>query len=503
MKKISKIMMSFLVAFSFMFSTTLTTFASYEIQTQAITIDRDNAPQEVKDLEAKIISFYEKGYRADIIKSLADLKEISPEYYDIMNSIINYWDWIETDMVENIGVAPDGIQNPAKHAFIVLGFALKSDGTMEDELIGRLEVAKASAEKYPESYVLVTGGVEKNGWTEGQRMHDWLVANGIAEERIIVEKKAPDTAGNATNSFNMLYKDYDVDSVSLITSQYHLKRGSILYYAESLYKAKELGVEPIKFIGEANAGWYRADKTSESMMLKAMSLRSIVRVPRVDIEGTQTVMQEIEVTGKTEYIQGEDLEITVKSIDSKGYNVDLTPYCQVEGFDSNGIGKEVLMVTYTQNGTTYQAKFVVNISIDTSALEDLYNSVKDTDLNKYLKDGQAAFKEALINTESVLQNPESKEQVDEAISKLNNAYNNLTLKATEETLNELQGFINDTKNFDKKEYTKETAKNIKKIQNEVKNALGKQKLTEDDAQQLLVKVNLAKELIANPDGEIK
>lgn len=38
---------------------------------------------------------------------------------------------------------------------------------MQPELVGRLETALASAQKYPNSYILVTGGVKKNGWTEG------------------------------------------------------------------------------------------------------------------------------------------------------------------------------------------------------------------------------------------------------------------------------------------------------------------------------------------------
>jgi len=241
-------------------------------------ISRDDLSDEAKLEISKLISLFESDYTIDLMYSLENIKHLDEELEEIWRDIISYWDWIENEMIENIGVAPDNIKNPEKHAFIVLGYALAEDGTMQDELIGRLEVAKASAIKYPESYVLVTGGVEKNGWTEGRRMRDWLIDNGIAEERIIVEEEARNTAGNAENSFEMLYKEYDVETVSLITSQYHLKRGSIFYYTESLLKAYELGVKPITFIGEANAGWLRADKTTESMSLKARGLRQIARV---------------------------------------------------------------------------------------------------------------------------------------------------------------------------------------------------------------------------------
>ena len=362
MRKLGKIVTTYLLAICFVFNMATTAFASTLTGIQARIIDRATASKEVKDIIGKLITLYSEGYRVDVIGQLEQLKVTSPEYYEIWNSVIEYWDWIESDMIENIDVAPNGIQNPEKHAFIVLGFALNEDGTMTDELIGRLQVAKASAEKYPESYVLVTGGVEKNGWTEGRRMRDWLVANGIAESRIIVEEKAPDTAGNATNSFEMLYKDYDVDSVSLITSQYHLKRGSLLYYAESLLKAEELGVEPIEFIGNANAGWYRADKTYEPLSLKALSLRLIGRVDTIEVSDIVAGINGIKVTGKTDYVQGEELDIKVTSIDNNNYNVDLTEYATVKGFDNETIGEQNVEVSYVERGTTYKTMFTVNVS---------------------------------------------------------------------------------------------------------------------------------------------
>lgn len=119
---------------------------------------------------------------------------------------------------------------------------------MQPELVGRLETALASAQKYPNSYILVTGGVKKNGWTEGDRMHDWLVEHGVADNRILVENKSANTAQNAEFSFDILYNHPTIKSISMITSQYHLKRGTILYYAESLIRARELGKTPIKLM---------------------------------------------------------------------------------------------------------------------------------------------------------------------------------------------------------------------------------------------------------------
>ncbi|MDY0394000.1 YdcF family protein [Virgibacillus halophilus] len=186
----------------------------------------------IDTLTSELLYYYGQEARTDVLRTLDLMKEKSEEDYNTWDSVIHYWDWIEKDMKENIDVAPDGLPHNNKHAFIVLGFALKSDGTMEDELVGRLEVALNSAKKYPDSYVLVTGGVEKNGWTEGERMHDWLVDHGLSEDRIIVEKESANTAQNAAYSFDILYNDYDISTVSLISSQYHIKKGqySLLHH---------------------------------------------------------------------------------------------------------------------------------------------------------------------------------------------------------------------------------------------------------------------------------
>lgn len=174
---------------------------------------RDDAPEGVKTAVSNLIYAFGHSDQELIDSSLQTLKTLSEnEWYPIYDDVVTTWTYIENEMPENIGQAPADIADPAHHCFIVLGFALNDDGTMTDELIGRLQVAKASLDEYPEARVLVTGGVEKNGWTEGVRMHDWLVENGIDDGRIYIENKAPDTAGNATNSFEILYNDTDVNS---------------------------------------------------------------------------------------------------------------------------------------------------------------------------------------------------------------------------------------------------------------------------------------------------
>lgn len=304
-------------------------------------------PQDVDTLIGSLIGYYRDGAETDVLRTLDTLKEVSSEDYETWKAIMDYWDYTEKEMVENIGVAPDGLPNDNSHAFIVLGFALNSDGTMKPELIGRLETALASAQKYPNSYVLVTGGVEKNGWTEGQRMHDWLVEHGVAEERILVETEAADTAGNAQNSFKILYNMPNIKTISMITSQYHLKRGTILYYAQSLLSAKELGKTPIELLGYGNAGYKVEGKDGETMFQKANSLKDIANV-KIPTKLVKSKLDSIEISGKQTYALGEELDIKVTAHYDTGYARDVTDKATIVGFDSQREGKQEIAVVYTE-----------------------------------------------------------------------------------------------------------------------------------------------------------
>ena len=89
----------------------------------------------------------------------------------------------------------------------VLGFELNDDGTMQDELIGRLTVALACAEQYPNAYVICTGGgtaKDNPDVTEGGLMGEWMLEHGLDKDRLIIEDQSHTTAENASNSYDIL-----------------------------------------------------------------------------------------------------------------------------------------------------------------------------------------------------------------------------------------------------------------------------------------------------------
>ena len=64
-------------------------------------------PQDVDTLIGSLIGYYRDGAETDVLRTLDTLKEVSSEDYETWKVIMDYWDYTEKEMVENIGVAPD------------------------------------------------------------------------------------------------------------------------------------------------------------------------------------------------------------------------------------------------------------------------------------------------------------------------------------------------------------------------------------------------------------
>jgi hypothetical protein len=119
-----------------------------------------------------------------------------------------------------------------KHAIVVLGYELLN-GEMQPELIGRCDAAAAVARSYPEALLVCSGGAtgeyNPEGHTEAGLMRDYFVERcGIDPARILIDEQAEDTAQNAANTFAILRKA-GVRSVTIVTSNYHQRRGQVLY----------------------------------------------------------------------------------------------------------------------------------------------------------------------------------------------------------------------------------------------------------------------------------
>ena len=188
-------------------------------------------------------------------------------------SVVALWKNSNNDLRLHYDVLPDGLPETDELCLVVLGFQLNPDGTMRDELLERLKVAKASAEKYPDSFVVCTGGgtaSDNKDMTEAGAMAAWLIENGISKDRVIVEDKSITTAQNAMFTLDILGERYpQVNKLAIISSDYHIATGHLLFGAESTLRAEAVGKEKYEVI--SNAAW-KAPSGSLSTMFQAGAL---------------------------------------------------------------------------------------------------------------------------------------------------------------------------------------------------------------------------------------
>lgn len=176
----------------------------------------------------------------------------------------------------NYDELPDGLSQSDNLCIVVLGFQLNSDGTIKDELKERLIVAKKSAEKYPNSYILCTGGgtASRNYQaTEAGEMKKWLVKEGIDANRVIVENKSLSTSDNAIKSLEILAKNYPgINEIAIVSSDYHISTGMLLFGAESILNYDSGSSKKFEIVSNAS---YGASRGGMSVGFQANSLMEL------------------------------------------------------------------------------------------------------------------------------------------------------------------------------------------------------------------------------------
>ncbi len=231
------------------------------------------APQAI--IEEMVVDHGSYGDEADerVAALLRELKASDADLGARWERIMALWEAVDSDLPLNVDVLPDGLPDTDALCLVVLGFQLEEDGSMREELIERLTVAKRSAEKYPNALIVCTGGGTAAGnesATEAGKMAEWLIENGIAPERVIAEDRSLTTAQNAIYTFDILAEKYpQVTQLAIVSSDYHIATGALLFGAEAILRAEKAGGESVSVV--SNAAW-RAPSGSLSAMFQAGAL---------------------------------------------------------------------------------------------------------------------------------------------------------------------------------------------------------------------------------------
>ena len=231
------------------------------------------APEAI--IEEMVVDYGSYGSEAEehIRALLKELRAVDSDAAERWDGIMALWKSVNTELTVWEGVLPDGLPETDELGIVALGFQLNPDGSMRDELIERLKVLKAGAEKYPRAWIVCTGGgtaAENEAATEAGKMAEWLTENGVAPERVIVEDRSLTTAQNAIFTYDILTEEYpQVKELAIVSSDYHIATGILLFETEAILRAEKAGGEAMHVV--SNAAW-RAPSGSLSTMFQAGAL---------------------------------------------------------------------------------------------------------------------------------------------------------------------------------------------------------------------------------------
>ena len=187
--------------------------------------------------------------------TLEQLEAEDPAMGAMWKEILDYWRYVNSSLEIKPGEIPEGLPEDDSLCVVVLGFQLRPDGSMADELIGRCETARSCLERYPNAILALTGGgtaSQNRSVTEAGAMAAWFAEHAVKPERMLIEDASFTTADNAVLTAALLReKAPQVKTLLLVSSDYHLPLGCLLFGEKALITAYEEGTKPFTVAGAA------------------------------------------------------------------------------------------------------------------------------------------------------------------------------------------------------------------------------------------------------------
>ena len=306
---------------------------------------------------------YQDDAQTDIERLLYEMGTIDAAQAECWRSIMDYWSQARKEDFLNVGCLPDALPDDDSLCIVVLGYALQSDGSMSGELLGRLRVALASAEKYPNAYILCTGGGTASGnasVTEAGQMAAWLKRQGIDDRRIITEEKSLSTVRNATLSYKILREQYpEVKHLAIVTSDYHVSWG-YMAFATEISRAVYTDLAPYMDI-VSNAAYsinnQKGSLNSEYSHIIQVAGLSSAKTSKPKL----STLTGLSVLGTQDYQVGDDLDLTVMAEYNSGFSRDVTTLAEITNVEMRIPGTRTIHISYEENGVRMDLSLDIQI----------------------------------------------------------------------------------------------------------------------------------------------
>lgn len=124
----------------------------------------------------------------------------------------------------------DGLTDEKKHAdlAVILGNKVNEDGTLSERLEKRLECGLNLYRNGRVKKILVSGGLGKEGFYEGDKMKEYLINHGVPDSVIIVDNAGNNTIATVDNTLK-LKDSLNFQSLIVVSQYFHLTRTKMLF----------------------------------------------------------------------------------------------------------------------------------------------------------------------------------------------------------------------------------------------------------------------------------
>lgn len=124
----------------------------------------------------------------------------------------------------------DGLSDNGKHADIavVLGSKVNEDGSLSGRLRARLDCSLDLYRKRRVKRILVSGGLGKEGFYEGDKMKAYLIAEGIPDSLVVVDNEGNTTRATVENTLKMR-PELRFNGIIAVSQYFHVTRTKKLF----------------------------------------------------------------------------------------------------------------------------------------------------------------------------------------------------------------------------------------------------------------------------------
>lgn len=132
--------------------------------------------------------------------------------------------------IHSLYIIVDGLSDSGQKAdlAVILGSKVNEDGTLSERLQKRLETGIDLYKKHRIKNILISGGLGKEGYYEGEKMKEFLLSKGIPVSLIIVDNYGDNTRATVDNTL-ALRKKLNFNSVIVVSQYFHVTRTKKLF----------------------------------------------------------------------------------------------------------------------------------------------------------------------------------------------------------------------------------------------------------------------------------